>query len=181
MSWGFCRPPWVFFQAVFAFLVMCLSFCPSTHIATVSPRPTPGSRQGVLPSPRSGRTHTQPGTKSLLAPGQQRAPCNRQGRLPGEESRGAGATPSTLRGPVTHRERKGDRERETKRTDQQKQTCKAGKRKAKREIHAEEDWETETRTDRLLTPGQGREEAHGLKEKEGESERRRGEGSRREG
>lgn len=31
---GFCHHPWVFFQAVFPSSVICLSICPSTHIAT---------------------------------------------------------------------------------------------------------------------------------------------------
>lgn len=34
---GFCRHPWVFFQAVFPSSVICLSICSSTHIARMSP------------------------------------------------------------------------------------------------------------------------------------------------
>lgn len=75
--------------------------------------------------------------------------CNRQG-----SREGAGAhTPPPLRGPCDLQREKRVKQRKRNEKDHQKQIGKAGERKAKREIHVEKDWDTETQTD---GPRQGR-------------------------
>ena len=70
--------------------------------------------------------------------GRRRCPRTRAGR-------GQGPTPTHS---DPQRAKRGRRQRETERTGQQKQSCKAGKRKVRRGVLAVKDRETETKADK---------------------------------
>lgn len=148
----FCCHPWVLLQAVFLFLIICLSICPSTRIATCVSPTTPWQQRGSPHQPAPPRlTHTSClGSKALLLQLRNCSLCNRQG-----SREGAGAhTPPPLRGPCDLQREKRVKQRKRNEKDHQKQISKAGERKAKREIHVEKDWDTETQTDGPR-PGRG--------------------------
>lgn len=100
--------------------------------------------------PNLPHAHTQLSTKSLLTSSQTMcSPYNWQERLPWGGERRGDRSPhpaTTLKGPVTCRERRGRQRKRNKKDKTTEADLQGGKRKTKREIHVEKDWETQTKT-----------------------------------